>query len=69
MRADRSIKENYFYPFLQKHGQDESRYPDQGRRQLMVAALRNYAGIRQRCRELQTLEASIRAHIANLPKS
>jgi hypothetical protein len=66
MRADRSIKENYFYPFLQKRGQDESRYPDEGRKQLMVAALRNYAGIRERCSEVQELEARIRAHIASL---
>ena len=68
MRADRSLKENYFYPFLQKHGQEESRYPDQGRKQLMVAALRNYTGIRQRCPELQTLEDSVQMYIANLPK-
>lgn len=66
MRADRSIKENYFYPFLQKRCQDESRYPDEGRKQLMVAALRNYAGIRERCSEVQELEARIRAHIASL---
>jgi len=33
----------------------------------MVAALRNNAGIRQRCPELQALETRIRAHIANLP--
>jgi hypothetical protein len=66
MRADRSIKENYFFPFLQKHGQDESKYPDQGRKQLMNAALRNYAGIRQRCPELQTLETRVQTHIANL---
>jgi hypothetical protein len=68
MQADRSIKENYFYPFLQKHGRDESRYPDQGRKQLMVAALRNYTGIRQRCSEIQTLEARVRMHIANFPQ-
>jgi hypothetical protein len=67
MRADRSIKENYFVPFLEKHGQDASRYPDQGRRQLMVEALRNYAGMRQRCPEIQTLEARVRMHIVNLP--
>jgi hypothetical protein len=66
MRADRSIKENYFYPFIQKHGRDESRYPDEGRKQLMNAALRNYTGIRQRCPELQALEDRIRAHITNL---
>ena len=68
MRADRSIKENYFLPFLQKHGQDESRYPDQGRKQLMVEALRNYTGMRERCPEMQTLEARVRMHIANFPQ-
>jgi hypothetical protein len=67
MRVDRSIKENYFYPFLETHGQDQSRYPDGGRKQLMLEALRNYAGIKQRCPELQTLETRIRAHIASLP--
>jgi len=67
MRADRSIKENYFYPFLQKHGQDVSRFPDEGRKQLMIASLRNYAGIRSRCEELQELENRIRAYIASLP--
>ncbi|MGA3370355.1 MAG: hypothetical protein ABSC48_01195 [Terracidiphilus sp.] len=67
MRADRSIKENYFYPLLEKHGRDESRYPDEGRKQLMAAALRNYAGIKQRCPELQELEDRVRAHIASLP--
>jgi len=64
MRADRSIKENYFDPFIQKHGQDASRYPDQGRKQLMSAALRNYVGIRQRCPELQELESKIELHIS-----
>jgi hypothetical protein len=63
MRADRSIKENYFYPFLQKHGQDSSRFPDQGRKQLMVAALRNYGGIRQRCPEIQALEVKIHSYL------
>jgi len=67
MRADRSIKENYFSPFLEKHGRDESRYPDGGRKQLMVEALRKYAGIKQRCPELQALEDRIRAHVASLP--
>ena len=66
MRSDRSIKENYFRPFLERHGQEAARFPDQGRRQLMVAALRNYTGIRQRCPELQGLEISVRAHIAGL---
>jgi len=67
MRADRSIKENYFHPFLRAHGQDKYRYPDEGRKQLMLAALRNYAAIKRRCPELQELEDRVRAHIGNLP--
>jgi hypothetical protein len=65
MREDRSIKENYFHPFLETNGQDQSRYPDGGRKQLMIEALRNFAGIKQRCPELQELENRIRAHIAS----
>ena len=67
MRADRSIKENYFDPFLQKHAQDQSRYPNGGRKQLMLEALRNYTAIKQRCPELQELEDRVRAQVANLP--
>ncbi len=67
MRSDRSIKENYFYPFLGNHGQDKSRYPDEGRKQLMTIALGNYDGIKKRCPELQELEDRIRAYIASLP--
>lgn len=48
MQADRSFKENYFNPFLEKHGQDQSRYPDGGRKQLMLEALRSYDAIKQR---------------------
>jgi hypothetical protein len=64
MRGDNSIKENYFFPFLEKHGRDQSSYPDGGRKLLMQAALRNYAGIKQRCPELQQLESRIRIHSA-----
>jgi len=67
MRADLSIKEDYFGPFLQRHGQEESRYPDGGRRQLMLEALRNYTGIKQRCPELQELGDRVRTYIASLP--
>jgi hypothetical protein len=67
MREDRSIKESYFNPFLLKHGKDQSRYPDEGRKQFMQEALKNYAGIKLRCPELQELEDRVRAHIANLP--
>jgi len=66
MRTDRSIKENYFNQFLELHGQDQSRYPDGGRKQLMNEALRNFSAIKQRCPELQELEDRIRAHIASL---
>jgi hypothetical protein len=66
MRADPSIKENYFQRFLEAHGQDRSRYPDAGRKQLMIEALRNFTGIKQRCPELQDLEDRIRAHIVSL---
>ncbi|MGO9937341.1 MAG: hypothetical protein ACLPH3_06685, partial [Terracidiphilus sp.] len=67
MRADRSIKENYFHPFLERHGQNESRFPDEGRRQLMLGALRNYDGLKQRCPELRDLESRIRACVINIP--
>jgi hypothetical protein len=66
MRADRSIKENYFHRFLETHGRDQFRYPDGGRKQLMIEALRNFTGIKQRCPELQELENRIRAHIVSL---
>ncbi len=67
MQADRSIKENYFYPFLEKHAKELLRLPDEGRKQLMGTALRNYAGIKQRCPELQRLEDRIREHLAGIP--
>jgi len=67
MRADRALKESYFDPFLRKHGQDLAGYPDEGRRQFMVVALRNYAGIKQRCPELQQLETRIRTLLAGRP--
>jgi hypothetical protein len=66
MRSDRSIKESYFRPFLEKHGREKSSLPDEGRRQLMVEALRNYGGIKQRCPELQALEIRVRRHIAGV---
>jgi hypothetical protein len=66
MRSDRSIKENYFHPFLEKQLREKSGYPDEGRRQLMVESLRNYSGIKQRCPELQELEVRVRRHIADL---
>jgi len=67
MRRDRSIKENYFHPFLQKHGQDQSRYPDGGRKQLMQETLRNYTGIKSKCPELQTLEDRVRLFVTSSP--
>jgi hypothetical protein len=66
MRTESSFKETYFRRFIQKYGQDAARLPDQGRKQLMIEALRNYAGIRSRCEELQRLESRIRAHLVDV---
>jgi hypothetical protein len=66
IRADRSVKENYFQPFLNNHGEDKLRYPDQGRRQLMLEGLANYGSIKQRCPELAELERRMQEHIASL---
>jgi hypothetical protein len=63
MRADRSFKENYFGPFIERHGRDKAGYPDQGRRQLMLEALRNYDGIKQRCPELEELVSSMSSQL------
>jgi hypothetical protein len=64
MRVNRSFKESYFDLFLRAHGRDQASYPDGGRKQLMLEALRNYTGIKQRCPELQQLESRIRAHLS-----
>jgi hypothetical protein len=65
IRAEVSIKERFFQPFLEKHGDPAT--PSHGRERLMQQALANYDGMKKRCPELQELEDRIRALIANLP--
>jgi hypothetical protein len=65
VRAEVSVKERYFQPFIEKYG--DAATPSQGRERLMQEALANYTGIKQRCPELQELENRIRAYIASLP--
>ena len=67
IRAEISVKERFFRPFLDQYGDPAS--PSQGRERLMQEALANYDGIKQRCPELRELETRIRAHIASLPGS
>jgi len=64
IRAEVSVKERFFDPFLEKHGDPAT--PSQGRERLMQEALKNYDGMKRRCPELQELENRIRALIANL---
>ena len=64
IRSEISLKEVYFQPFLDQHG--DAMIPGGGRRLLMQQALANYDGIKQRCPELQTLEDRIREFIASL---
>jgi hypothetical protein len=65
IRAEVSVKERFFQPFLDRFGDPAT--PSQGRERLMQEALANYTGMKQRCPELQELENRIRAHLANLP--
>ena len=65
IRAEISVKERFFQPFLDQYGDPTS--PSQGRERQMKEALGNYDGMKQRCPELQELETRIRAHIASLP--
>jgi hypothetical protein len=65
IRAEVSVKERFFQPFLEKYGDPAT--PSQGRERLMQEALANYDGMKRRCPELQELEDRIRALIAKLP--
>ena len=62
VRADTSVKENVFAPFLAKHG-DARRYGG-GRDLLMKEALTRYDRILQLCPELQELQTRVTAHLA-----
>ncbi|MGO9937142.1 MAG: hypothetical protein ACLPH3_05675 [Terracidiphilus sp.] len=64
IRAEVSVKERFFQPFLDRHG--DSATPSQGRERLMQEALANFAGMKSRCDELQELENRIRAHVVSI---
>jgi hypothetical protein len=57
VRADVSVKENFFLPFLEEHG--DSRYPGGGREELMQQTLANLRGLLERCPELARLQERI----------
>jgi hypothetical protein len=59
IRADPSVKEHVFEPFMRSHG--DPRRAGGGRDLLMNATLSNYRGLLQRCPELAELEQRIRA--------
>lgn len=59
VRADVSVKETVFDPFLAAHG--DARRPGSGRDLLMEEALRNYHAILSRCQELRVLQDRILA--------
>jgi hypothetical protein len=61
LRAEVSVKENYFEPFLSKYG--DPRRAGGGRDLLMKETLQNYSGLIQRCPELAGLEARFREAI------
>ena len=58
IRADVSVKENVFHPFLAAHG--NSKAPGGGREDLMNQALNGYGALLQLCPELAELERRIR---------
>jgi hypothetical protein len=64
VRGEVSVKERFFQPFLEKYG--DAATPSQGRERLMLEALANFAGMKQRCPELKELGDRIRMHIAEL---
>jgi hypothetical protein len=57
VRADVSVKENVFAPFLARFG--DRRRPGRGREILMKETLTNYPGLLHRCPELQDLRDRI----------
>ncbi len=57
VRADTSVKENVFVPFLEHYG--DARRPGGGRDLLMQETLSNYQGLLQRCPELEELQRRI----------
>jgi hypothetical protein len=57
IRADTSVKENVFAPFLRDYG--DSRQPGGGRQALMQQTLANFRGLLERCPELAELQRRI----------
>jgi hypothetical protein len=57
VRADVSVKENVFVPFLRNHG--DSRQPGEGREALMQETLASYRGLLERCPELAGLQRRV----------
>jgi hypothetical protein len=57
IRADISVKENVFAPFLRDHG--DSRRPGGGREELMQQTVTNMPGLLARCPELSDLQQRI----------
>jgi hypothetical protein len=57
VRADTSVKERFFLPFLREHG--DSRRPGGGREELMQQTLTNLRGLLERCPELARLQERI----------
>ncbi|MGO9085131.1 MAG: hypothetical protein ACLP6G_18225 [Terriglobales bacterium] len=64
VRADVSVKENIFDPFLRAHG--DERRAGGGRDVLIQETLTNYAGLLDRCPELRRLQESICQYIQSL---
>lgn len=65
VRADSSVKESAFQPFLQKHG-DAS--PGNGRERLMKETLKNFSGLKRSCPELEELTNEINQLINDAAK-
>lgn len=61
VRADTSVKENFFAPFLRQYG---NRRPGGGREELMRETLTNLDGLLARCQELRDLRTRICAALA-----
>lgn len=62
VRADTSVKENVFNPFLKVHGNPDR--PGAGRERLMLETLANLRGLLERCPELTRLQERICAALA-----
>lgn len=59
VRADVSVKENVFEPFMRVYG--DARKPGGGRADLMSTTLQNYGALKTRCPEIAQLEERLRA--------